>query len=358
MVLRVALVGTGAIAHEHVKAILAHPDLAQLVAVVNPQLDRAQVFCEQYRIPAAFDHTEAMLDAVHPDIVAICSPPGTHLPLTLLGLRAGAHVVCEKPLALSLAELDQIAAVELETGRTCTSIVQWRYGSAATHVKKLIDSGEAGKPLLATCNTLWYRDAAYYTSEPWRSRWATAGGGVAMALGIHAMDMTLWLMGEWQSVQALSASLDRAVEIDTVALAHVRFASGALGSFVNSAVSPRQVSHVRLDLQHLTIELDHLYRYENADWRFTLPENATFGEKLRHWQAIPGDAAGSLAAQWDSVLHDLAAGHETRTRLKDVRPTYDFIASLYKSAALGTIVTRGSILPADPFYASMSGITP
>ncbi len=355
MVLRIALVGTGAIAHDHVKGILDHPDLAGVVAAVNPNVTAAQAFCDHYRIPAAFASTEAMLDAAHPDIIAVCSPPSTHLPLTLLGLRAGAHVVCEKPLALSLAELDQIAAVEAETGRVCASIIQWRYGSAAAHVKTLIDSGSAGKPLLALCNTLWYRDAAYYTSEPWRSHWATAGGGVAMTLGIHAMDLTLWLMGEWQSVQAVTASLDRAVEIDTLALAHVRFANGALGSFTNSAVSPRQDSYVRLDLQHLTIELDHLYCYDNAHWRFTLPENTQFRDKLAQWQTIHDDRPGSLAVQWDSLLHNFTAGHEIETRVKHVRPTYDFIASLYKSAAVGAPVERGSIQPGDPFYAAMNG---
>jgi predicted dehydrogenase len=355
MVLRVALIGTGAIAHEHVKGILAHPHLAQVIAAVDPKLTTAQMFCDQYRIPAAFTSTEAMLDSAHPNIIAICSPPSTHLPLTLLGLRAGAHVVCEKPLALSLAELDQIAAVEAETGRICASIVQWRYGAAAAHVKKLIDSGHAGKPLLAVCNTLWYRDAAYYSSQPWRSRWTTAGGGVAMTLGIHAMDLTLWLMGEWQSVQAITASLDRHVEIDTVALAHARFSNGALGSFANSAVSPRQDSYVRLDLQHLTIELDHLYCYDNAHWRFTLAENSAFRDKLVGWQTIQGDHAGSLAAQWDSLLHDFTVGCEIGTRVKYVRTTYDFIASLYKSAARGTPVDRGSIQPGDPFYTAMNG---
>lgn len=355
MVLRIALVGTGAIAHEHVKGILAHPDLAQVVAAVHPKLTVAQAFCDQYRIARAFASTEAMLEAARPDIIAICSPPATHFPLTLLGLRAGAHVVCEKPLALSLAELDQIAAAEAETGRICASIIQWRCGAAAAHVKKLIEDGEAGKPLLAICQTLWYRDTAYYADEPWRSRWATAGGGVAMTLGIHAMDLTLWLMGEWQSVQAVTAALDRAVEVDTIALAHARFANGALGSFINSALSPRQRSHIRLDLQRLTIELDHLYRYDNSHWRFALAENSSFADKLAEWQTIPGDHAGSLAAQWDRMIHNFAANREVETRVKHVRATYDFIASLYKSAQSGAPVERGSIQPGDPFYTAMNG---
>jgi predicted dehydrogenase len=356
--LRIAIVGAGDFAHEHARSIAALPQFARLVAAVDPTRERARAFCTAHGIPAAYADTSEMLRQEHPDIVAICSPPHTHAPLTLEALRAGAHVVCEKPLALSLAELDEIAAAEDETARTCTGIMQWRYGAGAQHVKRLLTPDEFGAPLLALCNTLWYRGAEYYAAAPWRAEWDKAGGGVAMTMGIHAMDMVLWLLGEWTEVSAITSSLDRAVTIDTLALAQVRFANGALASFVNSTLSPRQASSVRIDMQRATIELTHLYRYENRDWHISLrtdtpPDDAAYANLVR-WRQIETDEPGSIETQYAHILPLLRTGKRTPTRPHALRPTYEFLAALYKSAATGQPVKRGTILPGDPFYASMN----
>jgi predicted dehydrogenase len=355
MTLRVALIGAGAFAHEHAASIQAQPGYAALIAAVDPVQAHVESFCARFGIPAAYTNTTAMLKAEQPDVVAICSPPFTHLPLAVEAMRAGAHVVCEKPLALSLAELDALAAAEAETGRMCAGIFQWRYGAAARHVKALIGHDAASTPRLAVCSTLWYRDSAYYTEAPWRARWAAAGGGVALTMGIHAMDMTLWMMGDWSEVRAITACHEPRIEVETVALAHVRFASGALGSFINSTVSPAQESTVRLDMPRLTVELRHLYRYDNADWRFTAAPDAADDAALARWRSIAGDAPGALATQWAHLLADFAAGRAPETRPDAVRPTYEFIASLYKSAAAGIPVQRGDIQPGDPFYDAMHG---
>jgi predicted dehydrogenase len=357
--LRIAIIGAGDFAHEHARSIAGLPQLARLVAAVDPTLERAQALCVAHTITSAYTDTTEMLRQEQPDVVAICSPPHTHAALTIQVLRAGAHVICEKPLALSLAELDAIRVVEAETGRTCTGIMQWRYGSGARFVKSLVESGKEGIPLLTICNTLWYRPYSYYEEAPWRAQWETAGGGVAMTMGIHAMDMTLWLMGEWIEVNAITSSLDRDIEIDTLALAHVRFNGGGLASFVNSTVSALQESYVRIDTQLLTIELTHLYGYENKDWRFyRRPEQSVetwHDAALRTWEHTFGSEPGSIATQYAHVLPLLRDGYGTPTDIGALRPTYEFLAALYKSAATGQAVKRGTILPGDPFYSSMRG---
>lgn len=357
--LRIAIIGAGDFAHEHARSIAALPQFARLVAVVDPARERVGAFCAAHAIPAAYADMSEMLRHERPDVVAICSPPHTHAPLTIEALRAGAHVICEKPLVLSLAELDAIQAAETETGCTCTGIMQWRYGSGAQHVKRLIEPEEFGMPLLAVCNTLWYRPMGYYADAPWRASWESAGGGVAMTMGIHAMDMTLWLMGEWVEVSALNSSLDRDIEIDTLALAHVRFANGALGSFTNSTLSPRQESYVRIDTQRVTVELTHLYRYENGDWHISLrtdtqPDDAAYANLMR-WRQFDSHDPASIETQYAQILPLLQDGQGTPTGTGALRPTYEFLAALYKSAATGQPVKRGTILPGDPFYSSMRG---
>jgi predicted dehydrogenase len=115
---------------------------------------------------------------VQPDLVHIVTPPGTHLDLAVKSLEAGAWVYCEKPLVTSLAQFDRIEDAEARTGRYVSTVFQWRFGSAARHLKRLIQAGEMGRPLVGVCQTLWYRGLAYY-QLPWRGQWATETGGVA-----------------------------------------------------------------------------------------------------------------------------------------------------------------------------------
>ncbi|MBL8130964.1 MAG: Gfo/Idh/MocA family oxidoreductase [Anaerolineae bacterium] len=353
--LRLALIGTGHIAAEHVEAIRPHAERAEIAAATDVDGAALAAFCQTHDIPRAYDDAAELLRREQPDVVLISSPPFTHAALAEQAMEAGADVVCEKPMVVSLAQMDDLQEAERRTGRTCVSISQWRYGSAAGHVKRLIESGELGEPLVAVCNTLWYRPPEYYTSVPWRSRWATEGGGVALGLGIHAMDLTLWLMDDWEEVTGYVAARDRAVEVETIAMAHVRFSSGAAASFVNSAVSPRQNSYIRLDFQNATIEVDHLYQYRNEHWRFSVPDRPEPIARLPHWRRIEGDQPGALATQWTALIDDFLGGRTPLTHTSQVRSTYDFLASLYKSALTRQPVRRLSIQPGDPFYESMNG---
>ncbi len=352
--LRAAIIGTGGIAGEHVHGIRAHPDQVQLTAAADTNPSNLAAFCEKHGIASAYDSAEALLKAVKPDVVAICTPPFTHTALAVLAMEHGAHVLCEKPLVISLAELEQLRQAEARTGRVCASVFQWRCGSAAKHVKRLIDAGAFGRPFLALADTLWFRDIQYYTVLPWRGRWKTEGGGVALGHGIHAMDLTLWLLGEWEEVDAQIATPGRDIEIESLAMARVRFANDAHGVFTTSVVSPREVSYVRLDFEFATVELEHLYRYQNDNWRFTRSPHAPSAADADP-SRIPEDIPGAMAAQWRDLADALLAGTEPLTSAAHVEPTYDFLASLYKSAFTHQPVRRASIQPDDPFYHAMNG---
>ena len=353
--IRLALIGTGHIAAEHVEAIRPHADSVHITAATDVNADALADFCRTHGIPTAYADTAELLRHEQPDVVLISTPPFTHAALAAQAMEAGAEVVCEKPMVVSLAQMDAIQEAERRTGRSCISISQWRYGSAAAHVKRLIELGELGSPLIALCNTLWYRTPEYYKSAPWRSSWSMGGGGVALGLGIHAMDLILWLLGEWEEVNAYAVSKDRDVEVETIAMAHVAFRSGAVASFVNSAVSPRQNSYIRLDFQNATIEVDHLYQYRNEHWRFTVPDQPDLTAQLPRWQHIEGMQPGSLGTQWTALIDDFSRGRQSLTNTSQVRATYDFLASMYKSALTRQPVRRLSVQPGDPFYESMNG---
>lgn len=353
---RAAIVGTGNIARSHMNALRHEQERVEVVAAVDVSPGNLQTFCEEHTIAHGYADLQTMLDEQKPNLVHICTPPGVHADLIVHALRAGAHVLCEKPLVASLEEVDRVQAVEQETGLTCSTIFQWRFGSGAQHLKRLIDNRELGRPLVGICNTTWYRNHAYY-EVPWRGKWDTELGGVSMGHGIHAMDMFLWLMGEWVEVSAMAATLDRNIEVEDVSMAHVRFTSGALGSIVNSVLSPRQVSYVRFDFQRATVELEHLYSHANEHWRFSVPEGEGYDEQLPRWQDIGEDVRSTHAAQLTHLLNGIEQGQASLTSGQQARNTVEFLTALYKSALTRQPVMRGSIDRDDPFYTHVYGAT-
>ncbi|MFP4113439.1 MAG: Gfo/Idh/MocA family protein [Spirochaetales bacterium] len=377
---RALIVGTGGIAQAHAVAY-SEPDIsaqAQLAAVVDVDRDRAAAFAEQFGSPRIYTDLNQALTAETPDLVHVCTPPGVHAEQSVAALRAGAWVLCEKPLCASLRELDEVRRAEEETGRFCTTVFQWRFGSGMQHVKRQIDAGVFGKPLVGVCNTLWYRDHAYY-DVPWRGKWSTELGGPTMGHGIHIMDSFLWLMGEWTEVTAKVGTLDRDIEVEDVSMAIVRFASGAMATIVNSVLSPRQETYLRLDFQRATVEATGLYSVGNADWRWTAaprvidmgaigsrgadgaePADAESAEDVAartqvEWSRIGPEVAASHTEQIRALYRDMANGSRPLTSGNEARKTISFLTAIYKSAFSGATVKAGEITENDPFYASLNG---
>jgi predicted dehydrogenase len=166
-------------------------------------------------------------------------------------------------------------------------------------------------------------------------------------------------LGEWVEVRALAGTLGRGIQTEDVSFAHVRFASGAHASIVNSAVSPRQETRVRLDFENATVELNHLYSFGRDQWRLTPanPQTQDEGDALlQAWQAFPvPDQPSSHAAQLAVFLDDLAAGRPHATSGKGARSTLELLTAIYKSAYTGAPVAPGSIKPGDPFYIALHG---
>ncbi|MFF5982163.1 Gfo/Idh/MocA family protein [Streptomyces olindensis] len=355
---RVAVVGTGAIVGgSHLPALRAHADRVELVAAVDVDQERLDAFRELAgEQVAGYTSMDAMLDAVRPDLVLIGTPPSLHREQTVAALKAGAWVLCEKPLTLSLAEYDEIAAAEEATGSYAAVVFQHRYGSGAVHARELITSGELGAPLVAHCQTTWHRDAAYY-AVPWRGKWASEGGGPTMGHGIHQYDLLLHLLGEWEEIRAMAARLVHDTESEDVSTALVRFRSGALATVVNSVLSPDEVSRIRIDCADATVELTHLYGHSNDSWVYT-PAPHVASDRAIAWRTPAHDVPSSHTAQLGALLDAYDSGSRPPGSGRDARATLEFAAALYKAAFTGRSVHAGEIGPGDPFYEAMHGEYP
>lgn len=351
---RAVLVGTGSIGEAHVRAVETTRGRVVLEAAVDIDATRVSEFARRHSIPHSYTDYAAMLQTLKPDIVLVATPPAQHLPMSIAAMNAGAWVMCEKPLCGSLAELDLIDAAEQRTHCYTACIFQMRFGAVTGHLKRLVHDGHLGRPLVGVCNTLWYRDPAYY-AVPWRGRWETELGGPTMGLGIHAMDHFLHLMGDWTEVRAIARTLDREIEVEDVSMAIVSFASGAVGSIVNSALSPRQETYIRLDYQKATVELTHLYSYTRDNWKLTPVPPAQDDGLLQAWHSFPADVGSTHGAQLNAFVSDMDAQRRPLTSGDQARQTLELLTAIYKSAFTGEIVTRGSIKPGDSFYTALHG---
>jgi predicted dehydrogenase len=353
---RAVLVGTGSVADSHARAIEETRGRVKLVSAVDIVPERVQAFCARHKLTTPRTDYATALRLDRPDLVLVAAPPAVHAEISIAAMEAGAWVLCEKPLCASLAELDRVQEVERRTGRFTACVFQQRFASSTAHLRRLAADGLLGRPLVAICHTLWYRDASYY-AVPWRGKWATEFGGPTMGLGIHAMDHLLHLLGDWSEVRAQAATLDREVEVEDISMALVRFANGALASIVNSALSPRQETQIRLDYQRATVELTHLYGYTRDNWKITLaPTAAEEGNTLMQaWQHFPPDTGSTHAAQLADFVQNMDTTTRPLTSGDDARRTIELLTALYKSAFTGQPIARGTIKPGDPFYSALHG---
>lgn len=356
-----AIIGTGGIAKSHAAALMQERTRVDLVAAVDVDEIKLKTFCQEHNIPRHYTDVEEMLSKERPRLVHVCTPPGVHQELSVRCMEAGAWVLCEKPLCASLAELDAIEAAEARTGQYCSSVFQWRFGSGAKHLKQLLTEQVLGRPLVSLCQTVWYRDHDYYR-VPWRGKWATELGGATMGQGIHALDLMLWLLGDWQEVRAMTGTLDRDIEVEDVSMALVKFENGAMSSVVNSVLSPRQDTYLRFDFQKATVEVRHLYSYTNEDWRYTFVGDEGVEDEGDHGAAtqlhnIPETIPSSHASQLTALLDSMQRGQRPLVSGWEARRTIEFLASLYKSAVTGQPVQRGSIDKSNAFYHHMAGMT-
>jgi predicted dehydrogenase len=272
------------------------------------------------------------------DIVDICTPPALHVAQTLAALAAGKEVVCEKPLAGSLAEIDRIIAAEAEAAGRVMPVFQYRYGNGLQKAKRIIELGIAGKPYLATVETAWRRTAEYYQT-PWRGRRETELGGVLVTHAIHSHDLLTYLMGPVASVFARTATRVNPVEVEDCAVASLVMQSGALASLAATLGSHQEVSRLRLCFEHVTFESSQKpYAPGDEPWQIT-PASHEAAERIAG--ALVGrDFGPSRFEGLSGAYHAaLARGGALPVTLGDARRSLELATALYYSATTGTLVS-------------------
>jgi predicted dehydrogenase len=225
--------GTGMIAEFHAKALAEIPG-ACLVAAYNRTPAKAVAFATAHGCAVAAT-PEALLADPAVDVVCLCTPSGDHLAPALACIRAGKHVVVEKPLEVTLAKCDELIAAARAAGVTVAGILPRRYVRGSLALKSALDAGRFGPVTLASALIPWWRTQAYYDSAAWRGTYALDGGGALMNQGIHTIDLLLWFLGPVKRVSATLGLVAHAgIEVEDIAVGWIEFANGTRATLAGS----------------------------------------------------------------------------------------------------------------------------
>ncbi len=349
-VLRIGVIGAGAIAPSHVYAI-EQAEGAALGAVCDPVPGRAADLAQPLGA-RAFTDVAAMLAADVVDAVTICTPSGLHLDAALAAIEAGRHLLVEKPLEITTARVDQVIAAAARRGVVLAGVFQSRYRPVSCRMKALIDAGIIGQVYAGSAYIKRYRTQEYYDSGGWRGTWAIDGGGCLMNQGIHMVDLLLWFMGQAQAVAAFTDSVGRQVEVETLAMGLVRFASGAKGLIEATTLAyPELPQYLEIfgDRGTATFNGDQLWRLDIRDPSpaeeaarhelFDISARLAAEERQRSAVTAPGTAVPAVDMGHGPVVQDfvdaIRAGRPPQVDGTEARRSVALITAIYASGKDG-----------------------
>lgn len=345
MPIGIGIVGVGMIADFHARAI-ADAAGAKLVGCCSRRLDPAREFAQKHRC-RAYDSLESMLADPNVDAISICSPSGTHLDPALAGAAAGKHVVVEKPLEITTERCDQIITACEQAGVRLAVTFQSRFHKSSQLLKKAMQDNRFGTVTMGDAYVKWFRSQAYYDSGAWRGTWDVDGGGALMNQAIHSVDLLLWLMGEVAQVSAMTSTMthDR-IEVEDVAVATLKFKSGALGVIeATTTAFPGALKRIEICGSNgsAIIEEEDIKQWEFADETEDDKTLRTSTEKVTKTGGGASDPAAMGHHGHTALFEEFVdAINEQRPSALDGhegRKSVALIRAIYESAASGKTVS-------------------
>jgi predicted dehydrogenase len=332
--IRVGIVGAG-IGASHVQAYRDLPDQYTVAALCDIDATRAGRLAAEHNIPSVLTSYDDLL-ARDLDLIDICTPSNLHFEQAMGALAAGRHVVVEKPLAGSLAEVDALAEAERRSGKRLSPIFQYRFGNGLQSFLHLQSSGVVGKAYVATVETHWRRPASYY--DTWRGRFASELGGCLVTHAIHAHDILTEIMGPIAAVAARTATAVNPIETEDCAALLLEMRSGALVTLSVTLGAEEEISRLRFCFAGLTVEssLDP-YHPGRAPWRF-LTSDAALQKRIYRALSEFNPRPERWTGQFARLHAALTEGTALPVAIEDGRRAIELITAAYHSAATGETV--------------------
>ncbi|MDR2965782.1 MAG: Gfo/Idh/MocA family oxidoreductase [Treponema sp.] len=244
-----ALIGCGRISFKHIEGFIDNAEQLQLIAICDTVQSRSEEKAAEYKkkFPDAdisiFTDYRELLSKKKPDIVTIATESGNHAVIAVDCLKAGCHVILEKPMALSIEDADKIILTAKKNNKKLGVCFQNRFNAPVQRLRAALEAERFGKILHGMVQIRWNRNDAYYAEAPWRGTWAH-DGGTLMNQCTHGIDLLQWMMGEDAvRAQAQTRRFTRPIEAEDFGAAIIEFKSGAVGIIEGTAnVYPKNLN--------------------------------------------------------------------------------------------------------------------
>lgn len=352
--MRGAIIGIGAIARIHARALADLPDVS-LVAGSCRTEDKGRAFAAEFGC-AWYADAGRMIRREQPDFVVVATPSGTHLQAALAAIRRGVPVICEKPLEITLPRIDRMIAAAARAGVPLGAIFPQRFNPVVRTVHTAAAAGRFGSLAVATSQVPWWRDDAYYGPGRWQGTRALDGGGALMNQSIHGVDALQWIAGATmpdlgpgdnpvESVLAFTAVRSHdpmRLEVEDTCVAVLRFRNGGLGQLLaTTSLYPGSLRRLLVGGRDGTAEI---LEEQLVTWRFrteAADDDATRA-RLGGVSRTSGGAADPMAIDYSGHTRNFAefleavrAGHRPPLDGLEGRKAVAIVAACYKSARTG-----------------------
>jgi predicted dehydrogenase len=338
--MHIGIIGAGNISDTHARAAASIPGVT-VVAVCGTNPERTQALASRTGATAYTD-LERFLEHEPMEIVAIGSPSGVHAQEAIAAIRKGLHVLVEKPLDVTVARVERVEEEARRAGVKVGVFFQDRLKPDVVRMKRLIDAGRLGTPVLASGHVKWYRPPEYYSGSKWRGVKKLDGGGALMNQGIHTADLMLHLFGDVTSVTARTAARVHRIEVEDTLVATLEFATGALGILeAATSIYPGYARRLELTGSEGTLILDH-DRLAAIDLKTPPPD-----ERPTPPESAPAQSAASPVVSdatphrriFEDFLNAIRTGGTPACDAREGRRSVALVEAIYRAAEDGRAVT-------------------
>jgi len=335
-ILNFALVGCGRISKRHSELLgLREIRNAKLVAVCDVVEEKAEKIAQKFFVPHFIDmHT--MMRSVAIDVVVVLTESGNHAKHVVALAPYGKHMMVEKPMALTLDDADAMIRACDESGVKLFVVKQNRFNVPVLKLRAALEAGRFGKLVLGTVRVRWCRPQAYYDQDAWRGTWAL-DGGVLTNQASHHIDLLEWMMGEVESVFAMSSTALAKIEAEDTAVVTLRFRNGALG--VIEATTAARPTDLEGSISVLgeggTVEIGGFAVNQMKVWNFSEPNDGD-ERAMTDYSVNPPNVYGfGHQAYYEHVVDSIKKGTPHLVDGLVGRKSLELISAIYESSETG-----------------------
>ncbi len=347
MRLKYALIGCGRISPNHIAAAIENN--LDIVALCDIDDSKMEDTIKKFDLPSSvnkYKDYKKMLEIEKPELIAICTESGKHGQIALNCIETGANLIIEKPIALSLEEVDQIIMKAKEMNVKVSACHQNRFNKSIQKIRQAVEAGRFGKLLHGTAHIRWNRGKDYYEQAPWRGTWEQDGGAL-MNQCIHNIDLLRWMMGDEivEVVGMTSNLIHDFIEAEDLGMALIKFANGSYGIIEGTTnIYPKNLEETLYIFgEKGTVKAGGKSVNLIEEWQFADNMDDSNEVKEKYHENPPNVYGFGHNPLYTDVINAIKDNREPYVTAEDGRRALELVLAIYKSASEGKSVK----LPVD-----------